>query len=111
MCNTQQITLDQEGGKENHPTRVQELENKVIEIGTGSQEVGYRRTTEPPCGPTDRRPSQPAPSATAVAAGATRASCGHRRWRRSRLTQPPNGAVAAVRAFGRHRRTSLRMGA
>lgn len=45
MCNTQQITLDQEGGKENHPTRVQELENKVIEIGTGSQECHWKYLT------------------------------------------------------------------
>jgi hypothetical protein len=34
---------------------------------------------------TDRQPSQPAPRTTSVAAGATGATCAHRRQRRSSL--------------------------
>lgn len=64
----------------------------------------------------DHRPLQHAPCATTDTAGATRASCGRRRWRQSRLARPLDGVVAAVRTrgtstiahtFGRHRRMSL----
>jgi hypothetical protein len=64
----------------------------------------------------DHRPSQPAPCATADVAGATRASCGHRRQRRSSLARLPDGPVAVgrvqgtsvvARTFGRRRCSSL----